>query len=129
MSIDEKAMDAACAAYEIAQIEDKSMYARVKSCIEAYEAAKVAEQPVVLSVQEIAEVLCTADTDEHGIDDWKNYKHMAEAIAPFLHCAPKRESVAIQALRVIAREEDDRLHFDAQSYAQEALSKIEGGKP
>lgn len=45
MSINKKAMDAACAAYEIAQIEDRSMYSRVKICIEAYEATKT-EQPV-----------------------------------------------------------------------------------
>lgn len=45
MSINKKAMDAACAAYEIAQIEDRSMYTRVKICIEAYEATKT-EQPV-----------------------------------------------------------------------------------
>lgn len=77
---------------------------------EAYDIIKKHQSGEIrlLTTQEIAEVLCTADTDEHGIDDWKNYRHMAEAIAPFLSVAPARE---------LSAENVKNHKFDTSEYA------------
>jgi hypothetical protein len=60
-----------------------------------------------LTVKDIAEILVSADTDEHGSEDWKHYKHMAEALAGRL---PKPVTVSLEnCAKALAKHRIDSL--------------------
>lgn len=72
--------------------------------------SSITDQPVglpVVTVQALAEALVNADTDDHGSEDWRHYRHMAEAVMAVL---PPSAAVGIEAAALAIEE-----LFDSQS--------------